>query len=231
MSDYQNLAFTELQSLVASTWSWLGLDDKQLRDTQAVRVKWLEFVQRHQSGEDTGLEFPYIIEEFSPWVSANGPDGFGYAGDNQRSSCSVFLVDSTDPLIATVTALPVGNQVTVDSTERFFAGQNLVDQTGLTPPSFKTVVSVDSSTTMTLSSVSGIVQGVTLTGYDKTEQLLHEAYTLRDALDPKNSFTNFFTMELATVDAGASNPANAVLSKVGHNVQAVQISFDIFIGL
>jgi len=232
MADYINPAFLELQGIVKTVWPWLGSAGKQLRDTQTARIKWLEFVQKYQSGQATGLNVPFVVEEFGLWSSANDPNGFGYAGDNQKALCSIFLIDTTDELSQTITIVNTGTgAVGVASTARYFAGQNVVVRSAGSEVLFTTIVSVDSSVQVTLATAAGVSAGMTLDAYDKTEQLYHEAQLLRAALDPAVSFTNFWTVELATVNASSSNPANAVLAKPGYNLQAVQVTTEIFVGL
>lgn len=225
MSDYIDLAFQELQTVIQTAWPFVT--GGQYRDTQIKRIKWVEFLQAAEAGDSKNFDCPFVVEEFGPWVNQNDSAGFGYAGDVVASVCNVFLIDKSDFEPTEVTALSApGNGIVVDSTTGWFAGQNILFGNSV----IHRVVTVDGPTTATMDDVTGILAMMSASPYDKAEELAHHAKTLRDALDPRQAFQQFFTTELASIDLSSSNPANVALSKANYRMQAVQLSFTVLIG-
>lgn len=225
MSDYIDPAFQELQTVIKTAWPFVT--GGQYRDTQIKRIKWVEFLQAAESGDSKNFDCPFVVEEFGPWVNQNDAAGWGYAGDVVAAACSVFLIDKSDFEPTTVTALSApGTGIVVESTEGWFAGQNIVFDNSV----IHKIATVDGPTTATMVDVTGITAMMSASPYDKAEELAHHAKTLRDALDPRQTFQQFFTTEFAVIDNSSSNPANMALAKANYRVQAVQLSFTVLIG-
>lgn len=225
MSDFIDPAFLELQTVIGTAWPFVT--GGQYRDTQIKRIKWLEFLMAAEATSGFNFECPFVVEEFGPWASVNGADGWGYAGDTIASQCNVFLIDKADFDPTDVTVLGGPGIVGVVATTGMFAGQNVhFSPSGV----FATIVTVDSAVQITVDDYTGVTVADTVAPYDVTELLAHHAKTLRDALSPIVAHSQFFLTEFPTIDLSSSNPANAMLAKVNYKMQAVQLSFMVCIG-
>ncbi len=220
MAKVANAVFVELREVIRDVW---GLDttNPQWFDVGAARIPWRKHIQDLEDGGGTGLSLPYVILGVGKVVETEGPS----AAAEYQIPIAVYLIDSVRGLETTVTTGASSAIQTVGSTTGMFAGLKLYFETA---DEYRTVVSVDSGTQITLDSSISTTTGEDVESYDATAEIYNELETLREELISRNdaeSLTSFGVLEKPEIDASLGIEPNQAALQFGYPLQAGEISF------